>query len=292
MSAAPGSGSGSGDLAAPAGLRELGRPILVGSDWRRFLRLLWRMTKTEWSTRYESAVLGYAWTILGPLLYSIVLYFGFSRVLRFGGRIEDYQAILILDLMLFSAFTGATSRGMAIMISRASMVRRIEIPRLVLPLSAVTTTMLTLCLNLVVVLGLALALGVEPTPTWLLLPLIVVGFTIVAIPVATLLSVLNVRLRDISQAWSAVARALFFASPVIIPIESYPHSWSPVLQWNPIALLLSQARVWVIDPQAPTWGDVVGGWGKIVCPIAVLLVISILAAWAFRRLAGRVAEAL
>ena len=88
------------------GLRELGGPEAIGRDWRRFWRLLWRMTRMDWANRYQGSVLGYAWTLLGPLLYSVVLYFAFSRVLRFGGDVQDYQAVLILDIMLFSALTG------------------------------------------------------------------------------------------------------------------------------------------------------------------------------------------
>ena len=250
------------------------------------------MTMTDWRARYQGSVLGYAWTILGPLLFSIVLYFGFSRVLRFGGDIQHYQMVLILDIMLFTAFTEGSGRGMVSMISRANLVRQIEIPRLVLPLAAVATAMITLSLNLVAVLGLGLALGVDPTWRWFLLPIIVLGFVIVTIPVAGMLSMVNARFRDVGQAWTAIARALFFASPVIIPIEAYPESWSAVLEWNPLAVLLAQARVWIIDPTAPSWGDVVGGWSHIVIPIAVFLAVCILALWAFRGLGPRVAEEL
>lgn len=278
--------------AGPPGLRELHGPGAVGRDWRRFLRLLWRMTKLDWAVRYQRSVLGYAWTILGPLLYAVVLYFGFSRVLRFGGDIEHYQMVLILGIMLFSGFTDGAARGMQSLISNGNLIRQVEVPRLVVPLAAVATAMITLSLNLVAVLGMALVLGVEPTVTWLLLPLVVLGFVIVTIPMAMGLSVVNARFRDVSQAWSAISRALFFASPVIIPIEAYPESWSPVLQWNPVAPLLAEARVWVIDPGAPSWGDVVGGWGYIVCPIAVFVALCILAVWVFRSQGPRVAEEL
>ena len=88
----------------------------------------------------------------------------------------------------------------------------------------------------------------------------------------------------------AIARALFFASPVIVPIEAYPKSWDVVLEWNPLAVILAQARVWIIDPTAPTWADVVGSWSDLVYPITTTIIITILAIWAFRRLVGGIAE--
>lgn len=272
------------------GLRELGGPEAIGRDWRRFWRLLRRMTRMDWANRYQGSVLGYAWTLLGPLLYSVVLYFAFSRVLRFGGDVQDYQAVLILDIMLFSALTGAISRGLVCFISRSALIRQIEIPRLVLPLAAVATATITLCFNLVVVLGIALVMGVEPTLTWLLLPVIVGLIVIVAAPATALFSVLNARMRDVSQVWAAIGRALFFASPVIVPIEAYPKSWDVVLEWNPLAVILAQARVWIIDPTAPSWADVVGSWSDLVYPITTTVIITILAIWAFRRLVGGIAE--
>jgi ABC-2 type transport system permease protein len=282
----------SGSVTTPEALRELHGPEAIGNDWRRFLELTWTMTKTDWLSRYQGSVLGYAWTFLGPLLFAIVLYFGFSRILRFGGDIQNYQMVLILDIMIFSGFTDAAGRALNCMRASGGLLRQIELPRLALPLAAVATGIITMAINLVVVLVMALVVGVEPTAEWLLLPFAVVAMVIVVVPVAALLSVINARFRDVSQAWTAIARALFFASPVIIPIERYPESWAPVLQWNPLAVILAQARVWVIDPSAPTWGEVVGGWYLIVCPIAVVVLFAVLAVWAFRTQVARVAEEL
>jgi ABC-2 type transport system permease protein len=276
----------------PNGLRELGGPEAIGGDWGRFFELLWRVTKTEWMTRYQGSVLGYAWTLLGPLLFALVLYFAFSRVVRFGGDIQHYQVVLILDITVFSAFTDGIGKGLTCLISKGAILRNIEVPRLVFPVAAVAVSMITLCLNMIVVLGLALILGVSPTLEWLLLPVVILALIVVAIPTATLLSVVNARFRDVSLAWTAIARALFFASPVIIPIERYPESWHAVLQWNPLAVILAQGRVWIVDPSAMTWGEAVGGWQYIVCPIAVTVLIGILAVWAFRTQVGRVAEQL
>jgi ABC-type polysaccharide/polyol phosphate export permease len=87
-----------------------------------------------------------------------------------------------------------------------------------------------------------------------------------------------------------VARLLFFIAPIIIPIERFPERFHTVLEWNPFSVLVAQTRVWVIDPDAPSWGDVMGGWDHLVYPIALLVTLCILAVWAVRGLISGVAE--
>jgi ABC-2 type transport system permease protein len=280
--------TGAGEI--PVGLRELRGPPAFGDDWRRFLRLLWRTTKLDWQARYQGSVLGYAWTILGPLLLALVLYTAFSRVIRFGGDIEHFQMVIIVGIILYHGFSDAASRALNSLLTGSFLLRQIDLPRLLLPMAAVATSFLTLSINLIPILGLGLVLGVEPTLTWLLVPVVVLGLLVITIPVAVLISVVNPRFRDIGHMWTAIARALFFASPVMIPIERYPESWQALVEWNPLAVVLAQARVWIVDPDAPSWADVVGGWGNIIYPLAVLLTLCILAVWAFRSLGGRVVE--
>ena len=70
-----------------------------------------------------------------------------------------------------------------------------------------------------------LAFGVSPQWTWLLFPLIVVVLFVFATAVSLLLSSLYVRFRDTAIIWSVVASALFYATPVLYPIEIVPSTY-------------------------------------------------------------------
>lgn len=272
------------------GLRRLRGPESLGTSRRRFVSLWWRLTKTDWSVRYQGSVLGVAWAFLGPLLFAIVLYLAFSRFLRFGGEIPNYQEMLIVNIMIFAIFTEGSSRALTSFVNRGAIIRQLEVPRLAIPLAAIGTTTLTTCMAMVAALALILALGVGPLWTWLLMPVLIAGFLVVVVPLGLILAVLNARLRDVSQVWTAISRAMFYASPVLFPIELYPDSWKAILYWNPLAPLLSLTREWIIDPTAPSYSEALGGDVYWLGPIAVTLVIIVTAFFLFRRRAPGVAE--
>ena len=170
--------------------------------------------------------------------------------------------------------------------------RKTQFPRMVIPLAVVLTGLFNLGMNLIVVLVFLLAFGVTPMWTWLLFPLIVVALFVFATAVSLLLSSLYVRFRDTAIIWSVLATALFYATPVLYPLEIAAGTFRQLLLLNPLTLLFEQARKWVIDPDAPGALKAAGGWLHLMAPVAIFLVICVLGLWYFNREAPRIAEEL
>jgi len=273
-------------------LPEVRGPGAFGGSWDRFRRLLWRMALTDFTLRYHGSVLGYLWTLLNPLLLFAVLYVAFTQILGFGNRVEDYASLLLFNILLFTVFAESTSRALSSLVTRETLVRKVEFPRLVIPLSVVLVSLISFAFSLVVVIGFFLASGVPIRATWLLVPIPVLIVVIFTVGMSLLLSALYVRFRDVSSVWNAVSRASFYASPVLYPIEFFPDDWKFLLFINPLAPALAQARIWLIDPSAPSYGDVMGGDIYYLGPGLILVAICALGAWAFIRRAPRVAEEL
>ena len=175
-------------------------------------------------------------------------------------------------------------------VQKQSITRKVEFPLLAVPMSAVAAAFLTFILDILIAFVLLIAVGTEIRWTWLLFPLIVLGFVAVTSTAAILLASLYVRVRDLSEIWTPFQRALFYASPVLFPIEFFPPQWHFILYINPLAPLFAQARVWVIDADAPTYAEAVGGSIYLLIPLGVFLVTLVAAIFAFRRYAPRAAE--
>ena len=131
-----------------------------------------------------------------------------------------YGAQLLGSVVLFTFFAEATGGAVRSVVERENLVRKIQFPRLVIPMSVVLLALFNLGLNLIVVLVFALASGVHPMLSWLELPLIVAMLCALSLGVAMLLSALFVRFRDIQPIWDVVSQILFYAAPVIISIET------------------------------------------------------------------------
>jgi ABC-2 type transport system permease protein len=276
-----------------AGLRSVPGPSAIAGGRRRFLNLLWVMSLTDFRLTFHGTVLGYAWSLARPLLLFGVLLAVFTQVFRFGDQVQDYPALLLLNIMLFTLFAESTGRAVTSVAAREGVVRKTQFPRLVIPLSIVLTEVFNLGLNLIAVFVFILAYGVDPAWTWLLLPVIVLALLLVTTAVATLLSALYPRFRDVALIWSVLGTVLFYGSPILYPIGVAPEAFRNIIQLNPLTPIFEQAQKWIIDPNAPgALGATEGSEYLLVASLAIFLLICAAAVWVFNREAPRIAEEL
>ncbi len=277
----------------PVTLKEITGPSALGGGWRRFFDLLWLTSVTEFKLGFHGTALGFVWSLLRPLLLFSVLLVVFTHIFRFGDAVEDYPALLLLNVMLFAFFQEATGIAVSSVVRNESLVRKMQFPRLVIPLSVVVTAALQLALNLLVVFAFLLIYGVQPIWTWILMPFLLVGLVAITTATAMLLAALYVRFRDVSIIWTVAATVLFYATPVLYPIEVAPEGMRDVIALNPLSPLFEQAHEWVIDSDAPGFVEAAHGNPLLVLvPLALFALTLFLGVWVFNREAPRIAEEL
>ena len=132
--------------------------------------------------------------------------------------------------------------------------------------------------------------------TWLLLPVLLALLFVFTLGVSMFLSSLYPRFRDLSILWSVFVTALFYATPVLYPIDrvrATSQTLGKLIAINPLAPIFELARKWIIDPHAPWPGTAgTGGPGALAVSIVLFVVICVLGVWVFRREAPRIAEQL
>jgi ABC-2 type transport system permease protein len=275
----------------------LGRPIkgpsALGGDVRRLLHLSVTLAVMEFKLRFFGSVLGYLWQLMRPLLLFGVLYAVFTEFVKLGAGIDYYPAILLTGIVLFTFFSDATARSVTAVLDRENLVRKIEFPRLVVPIAVILLAYFNLVLNLLAVLVFVLLTGVDIRIEWLALPLLLVPLGMLASGLAMLLSALYVRFRDVQPIWEVVLQVAFYGSPILYVIDQLPENLQkPMILLNPLATILVQARHWLIDRSAPTAADIAGGAVYLLIPAGIILGVFLLGFWVFNREAPRIAEEL
>ena len=69
-----------------------------------------------------------------------------------------------MNIVLFNFFSDATTRAVTAVVERESLVRKMQFPRLVIPLARVLSALLNLGISLVAVLIFLLGYGLQPRP--------------------------------------------------------------------------------------------------------------------------------
>jgi ABC-2 type transport system permease protein len=278
--------------AAATQLREVPGPSALGGGWRRFFDLLWLIAVNKFKVTYVGAVLGYVWTLLRPLMLFGVLLFVFTQIFKLGGKVNDYPIMLLFGVMLFNFFQEATQKALTSLVEEEGVVRKMQFPRLAIPLASVLTVLFTLAVNMVAVFIFILAYGAGPYWSWLLLPVLLLWLLTFTCAMAAILSALYVRYRDMSIIWAVVSQALFYATPVLYTLDIVPQRFHWVILLNPLTPIFLQARNWIIDPSAPGAVAAAGGALKLLPAAAIFVTICVLAVWVFKREAPRMAEEL
>ena len=273
--------------------RVRGPTALGDRDLRRFWNLTRTLSATDWKVRFYGSALGYVWSLLRPLLLFGIVYFVFSEVIDAGAGVEHYGVILLLAMILYFFFGEVTGAGVTSMVDRESLLRKVGFPRAVVPLSVALVAAMNLALNLVVLAIFVVASGVDPRWTWLLLPIPFALMLVFATGVAMLLSALYVRYRDIRPIWEVVLQALFYATPILYPIEAVidrSDTLATIMLLNPIAALIQESRHLLTG--ATPLADALGSDALVLVPLALLVAITWLGVRVFDRMAPRAAEEL
>jgi ABC-2 type transport system permease protein len=269
-------------------------PSAVGGDPRRLWTLALQLAITDFRLKFFGSALGYLWQLMRPLMLFGVLYVVFGLLLDVGADEPYFPVALLLGIVLYSFFSEVTGTSVRSLATREGLIRKVEFPRLAVPLATLLTALMNLVLNLVPVFVFYLLAGGQPHWSWLQLPLLVALLSLLAVGLAMVLSVLFVRYRDVEPIWDVVLQIAFYASPILYSLaivrEKAGETAVHVLLLSPFAAVLQQARHAVVDPAYESTAAAMASPVWVLVPLALIGLAVALGYLTFRRAAPRIAE--
>ncbi len=269
-------------------------PTALGSDPRRLWQLSWLLAVTEFKLRFFGSVLGYLWQLMRPLLLFGVLYVVFSVFFEAGTNVPYFAVSLLLGIVLFHFFAEATGGSVRSLVERENLVRKIEFPRLAVPMSRVLTALLNLSLNLIPVMVFLLIAGGRPRWSWLEMPFVLGFLVLFTLGVAMAVSSLYVQYRDVDPIWDVFTQIIFYASPILYTLQTVQEKASPqvmnILAANPFTTAMQQARHAMLGPGHYSASQAIGGEVRLLVPATIALLTFALGFVVFDRRAARIAE--
>lgn len=253
--------------------------------------LLSELVRTDFKLRYQGSILGYAWSLLRPLLLFVILYIVFVKFLRLGGSVPHFPIYLLLGIVLWNFFSEMTSQSLGSIVGRGDLIRKIRIPRWIIIVSASVSALINLGLNLLVVLVFMFFNKVDFLETSIWFPLILLEIYVLALGLSLFLAALFVKYRDVSYIWEVILQAGFYATPILYPLTLIVGiTYQKILLLNPMAQTIQDARYSLVTHETLTTTQVFGNPAARIIPIAICLGILFLGVWYFRREAKTFAE--
>jgi len=240
--------------------------------WRELWRLrevcailVWR----DVAIRYKQTAIGIAWVVIQPLLTMAVLTVVFGRLARLPSGSIPYPALVLSGMIVWQFFAQGTSTASNSLVVNSTLVSKIYIPRMLIPLAAVGSGLVDLAISTAVLAVVVVALDAPIRATVVLLPLLIVPLVALTAGFGLLLAGINVKYRDVRHAVPFVLQLGLYMSPVGFLTSVVPLFWRPLLYVNPVTGVIDAWR-WSLFGDAPAWPP-----GLVVSAAVTIAIVSL-----------------
>lgn len=242
------------------------------------------LTGRDLRVRYSTSMLGYFWSILDPLLMSLIYWFVFTQVFQRPVGTEPYIVFLLTALLPWVWFNGAISDMTRAFLRDVKLVRSVSLPRSIWVNRIMLGKGIEFLLSLPVVAVFAIFSGAHLSWMVIFLPLAIVLQGALISGIGLIVAPLVVFFRDLERATKLILRLLFYASPIIYSMSDLPEFARPIAWFNPLSGIFSLYRA-AFFPEELNWLLVTASTGLI----AVILLVGVIV---FKRSIGSVLKEL
>lgn len=210
------------------------------SNFVKYRYLLHNLIERDMKVKYRRSVLGMAWSVLNPLLMTLVLTAVFSNVFKFD--IPNFPLYYLTGSVVFTFFSDATNTAMGAIVYNGYLIKKVYVPKYIFPLEKVLFAFINAMFSLLTVFIVMLFSPVELNATLLLLPIPLVLVLVFSIGVGLLLSAASVFFRDIFHLYSVMLTALMYMTPIFYPVNIIPENLKWIIEINPLYYYVDYIR--------------------------------------------------
>ena len=222
-------------------------------DLWRFRELFYILSWRDLKVRYKQTVIGAAWSIIRPVLTTIIFTLVFSKLAKLNAPAGvPYPILVFCGMLPWQFFANALSEASNSLIGNSNLVSKVYFPRLIIPASSIMTSLVDFIISFVLLLIMMLYYQYLPDPKILLLPFFIVLALAAALGTGLYITALNVKYRDFRYIIPFIIQIGLYISPVGFSSHVVPEKWRLWYSLNPMVGIIDGFR-WCLTGESLYW---------------------------------------
>ena len=219
---------------------------------QHYIDLITVLTQKEIKVRYKSSIFGYLWSIGHPLAFAFVFFIAFKVVMKI--QMEDYALFLIAGLFPWQWFANSVNASPMVFLGNASIIKRVNFPRNIIPFTTVLQDMIHFVLSIPVIVLFMFIYHKSLSLSWFYgIPLLLGIQFFMTYGISLIVSSINLFFRDLERLTVIFITLLFYFTPIIYPETMIPEKYKPFINLNPLApLMISWRNLFLNGQLEPT----------------------------------------
>jgi lipopolysaccharide transport system permease protein len=231
--------------------------VNMGRDLKNLMdhrELLYTLTKREIVSRYKQTFFGFGWSLLQPILQTIVYTIAFALVLRTpSAEGIPYPVFVFANLTLWTYFATTTVNAMNSLRSNASLITKVSFPREIIPIAVILSGLFDFVITFFVLVILNLFFGFYPNIRFFYIPAIILVEVLFILNLSLILCVLTVARRDLTYVVTFFITLYMFLTPVFFPLSALPQTIQQYYFISPMGAIIDAFKNAVFYNYEPRW---------------------------------------
>lgn len=246
-------------------------------DLWRYRELFYILSWRDIKVRYKQTVIGAAWSVIRPLLTTIIFTIIFSRVAKLDNPGNAPYALMVFAGMLpWQFFSNALSESSSSLIGNANLITKVYFPRMIIPASSVITSLVDFGISFVIFL--CMCIWYHFVPSWhiIFLPVFILLAFTCAFGIGLYLTAVNVKYRDFRYIIPFIVQFGLYISPVGFSSSVISEKYRFLYSLNPMVGVIDGFR-WCLLGEPINWQTFIGS-------LVITILFLILGIFYFRKM--------
>jgi lipopolysaccharide transport system permease protein len=216
-------------------------------DVWRYRDLLVMFVRRDFISSYKQTILGPIWFFIQPLLTTLTFTFVFGNLAGISSDGLPRPLFYMAGITAWNYFSDCLTKTSSVFSANASIFGKVYFPRLIMPLSIVTSNLLKFIVQMLMFVCLLAYYyftghNIQITSAILLFPVLVLLMALLGLGLGMIISSLTTKYRDLAFLIQFAVTLLMYGTTVIYPLSTVSQKYKYIVELNPMTSVIEAFR--------------------------------------------------